>query len=98
MRPQFNTRDTYLEVTTAKFNTRETQKFCGFMEPRNLVSAKFSTFKVYFIYLFLNKFSHMGYLKTPTIYCINTIVKTKQEFLKRICVHRNDQSSICVGN
>ena len=43
---KFNTRETYLEGATAKFNTRETQKFCGFFEPRNLVPAKFSTFKV----------------------------------------------------
>ena len=40
---KFNTRETYLEGTTAKFNTRETQKFRGFLEPRNLVPAKFST-------------------------------------------------------
>ena len=43
---KFNTRETYLEGATAKFNTRETQKFRGFFEPRNLVPAKFSTFKV----------------------------------------------------
>ena len=43
---KFNTRETYLEGATAKFNTRETQKFRGFLEPRNLVPAKFSTFKV----------------------------------------------------
>ena len=43
---KFNTRETYLEGTTAKFNTRETQKFRGFLEARNLVPAKFSTFKV----------------------------------------------------
>ena len=44
---KFNTRETYLESATAKFNTRETQKFRGFLEPRNLVPAKFSTFKVH---------------------------------------------------
>ena len=43
---KFNTRETYLEGATAKFNTRETQKFRGFLEQRNLVPAKFSTFKV----------------------------------------------------
>ena len=43
---KFNTRETYLDGATAKFNTRETQKFRGFLEPRNLVPAKFSTFKV----------------------------------------------------
>ena len=43
---KFNTRETYLVGATAKFNTRETQKFRGFLEPRNLVPAKFSTFKV----------------------------------------------------
>ena len=43
---KFNTRETYLEGSTAKFNTRETQKFRGFLEPRNLVPAKFSTFQV----------------------------------------------------
>ena len=35
-----------MEGATAKFNTRKTQKFRGFFEPRNLVPAKFSTFKV----------------------------------------------------
>ena len=44
---KFNTRETYLESATAKFNTRETQKFRGFLERRNLVPAKFSTFKVH---------------------------------------------------
>ena len=48
---KFNTRETYLEGATAKFNTRETQKFRGFFEPRNLVPAKFSTFKVDYISL-----------------------------------------------
>ena len=43
---KFNTRETYYECTTAKFNTRETKKFSGFLEPQNLVPAKFSTFKV----------------------------------------------------
>ena len=43
---KFNTRESYLEVATAKFNTRGTQKFRGFLEPRNLVPEKFSTFKV----------------------------------------------------
>ena len=43
---KFNTRETYLEGATAKLNTHETQKFFGFLEPRNLVPAKFSTFKV----------------------------------------------------
>ena len=43
---KFNTRKIYLEGSTAKFNTRETQKFRGFFEPRNLVPARFSTFKV----------------------------------------------------
>ena len=43
---KFNTRETYLEGATAKFKTRETQKFRGFLEPLNLVPAKFSTFKV----------------------------------------------------
>ena len=46
MPAKFNTRKIYLEGATTKFNTRETQKFCGFLEPRNLVPAKFSTFKV----------------------------------------------------
>ena len=44
---KFNTRETYLEGANAKFNTREKQKFRGFLEPRNLVPAKFSTFKVF---------------------------------------------------
>ena len=48
---KFNTRETYLEGATAKFNTRETQKFNNFLEPRNLVPAKFSTFKVLLIAL-----------------------------------------------
>ena len=34
---KFNTCKIYLEGAAAKFNTRETQKFCGFLEPRNLV-------------------------------------------------------------
>ena len=48
---KFNTRKIYLEGATAKFNTRETYlegataKF-SYLEPRNLVPAKFSTFKV----------------------------------------------------
>ena len=43
---KFNTGETYLEGATAKFNTRETQKFRGFLEPRNLVPAKFSTLSI----------------------------------------------------
>ena len=53
---KFNTRETYLEGTTAKFNTRETQKFRGFLEPRNLVPAKFSTFKVICLMLSLDEY------------------------------------------
>ena len=48
---KFNTRKIYLEGATAKFNTRETQKFRGFLEPRNLVPAKFSTFKVSWVFV-----------------------------------------------
>ena len=51
---KFNTRETYLEGATAKFNTRETQKFRGFLVPRNLVPAKFSTFKVLHNGIFIN--------------------------------------------
>ena len=43
---KFNTRETYFEGATAKLNTRETQQFRSFLEPRNLVPAKFNTFKV----------------------------------------------------
>ena len=39
---KFNNGKIYLEGATAKFDTRETQKFRGFLEPRNLVPAKFS--------------------------------------------------------
>ena len=75
---KFNTRENYLEGATAKFNTREIQKFRGFFEPRNLVPAKFSTFKVPTVikcfsvfgmpaYIHLDRGSCEGYYKTKSL-------------------------------